>query len=163
MHPVLSVVLAAAVAAAAVPCGARLASGPESCCGPDRVDDTAELLICAGMLAMVSPVGGPIPLAGWRAVFAVAVVALAVRWVRARRCGHHAVMAAAMLYMFVAMQGHGGTDPWLNTGDHTLGAWPIALGVVAYCAFDLLRSAWSRQAARALSAATMGAMTLAML
>lgn len=160
----IALVLCFVLVLTAVPCCRRLASDDPSCCGPGRAEDAAELLICLGMLAMVSPLGAPIPLAGWRAMFAVAVVALAVRWVvRRRPCGHHAIMAAAMLFMFAAMHSRQGAEPWLALEPHALGVHPLAVAVLVYCAFEAVRSARAREAARGFSAATMGVMTLAMM
>ncbi|MGH3431240.1 MAG: DUF5134 domain-containing protein, partial [Thermocrispum sp.] len=89
--------------AMAAPCVYRLAAdaGPQpECCKVSRLDEAAELLMWLGMLAMVSPLGGPIPLAGWQALFVLTAAGLGVLWVlrrrvllRATRCGHHAVMA----------------------------------------------------------------------
>lgn len=143
----MSVVLAAA----AVPCVYRLvraAGGEPLSCRVNRADEAAELLLCVGMLAMVSPLGGPVPLAGWRAVYFVAVGALAALWIFHRRaatvsctpsrCGHHAVMAAVMLYMLVGMTQHDG-GPWLTLAGHSgsLPLWPLAAAVLAYCVVDV--------------------------
>src|SRR6266496_5120795 len=54
-----------------------------------RNGDLAELLLVVAMVAMVSPVGGPIPAAGWLAVLALTVGWFAVDWWR----GRHAVCA----------------------------------------------------------------------
>lgn len=122
-----------------VPCVVRLAMAhpaSELRGVVNRADDAAELLMCVGMLAMASPVGGPIPLAGWRAVFGVAVLWLAVSWLHATLrgsaavCGHHVVSAAVMLYMLAGPVSHG-ADPWLRMTDHTDTLPLTALVVVA--------------------------------
>lgn len=188
---------------AAVPCTYRLvAAHPGSVlrCRANRVDEVAELLMCLGMLAMVSPLGGPIPLAGWRAVFGLAAIALGALWVLRRhtpdsgscapsRCGHHAVMAAVMVYMLAGMAQHGGhaADPWLTLagtaqyGGHggSPGLGPLAVIVLVYCASDLvlcavrlvrapaepppvLFGARTRDGTRAVMSAAMGGMVLSM-
>lgn len=115
--------------------------------GIDRVDEAADLLMCLGMLAMVSPLGGPVPLAGWRAIFVAAAVALGAAWWRRRRslsgstrCGHHAVMAAAMAYMLIAVpHDDHPADPWLTMSGHggSLEHWPLAVAALVYCAVDI--------------------------
>jgi hypothetical protein len=119
-----------------------------------RNGDVAELLLVLAMVAMFSPIGGPIPAAGWEAVFLVAGVWFLVAWWRGRRmpgeasphgqCAHHAASAAAMLYMIVAMP-HGDMThgPWLTMSAHGGSlAWPvIAIAATAYFAVDAARSA----------------------
>lgn len=186
----MSVVLATA----AVPCVYRLvnaARGEPLSCRVNRADEAAELLLCVGMLAMVSPLGGPVPLAGWRAVYVVAVGGLAALWIFHRRaatasctpsrCGHHVVMAAAMLYMLAGMTQHDG-GPWLTLAGHggSLPVWPLAAALLAYCAVDAALSAWrvvraegesgpvlfgtrAREGPRAVTSAAMGGMLVTML
>ncbi|MDV6014186.1 DUF5134 domain-containing protein [Haloechinothrix sp. LS1_15] len=119
-----------------------------------REDEVAELLMALGMLAMVSPVGGPIPQAGWEAAFVVAALWLGVLWLRevrascgsgcARsRCGHHAIGAAVMVYMFAGMVGHGDhaaheAGPWLTMAGHegTLVLAPLAFAAAGYFFVD---------------------------
>lgn len=152
-----------------------------------RLDETVELLMCLGMLAMVSPLGGPVPLAGWQALFTAAAIGLGALWLlrrrvplRATRCGHHVVMAAVMLYMLAGMT-HGHTaDPWLTMAGHTgsLPFWPLALAVLAYCAADAavnsaraarasagygVNGARARAVTRVAGSAAMGGMIAAML
>jgi hypothetical protein len=82
-----------------------------------RETDLTELLMALAMVAMVSPLGGPIPAAGWEAVLAVATAWFLVAALRRRRCCavHHTVVTAAMLYMIVAMPAHHGDHgPWLT-------------------------------------------------
>ncbi|EHR50485.1 hypothetical protein SacmaDRAFT_2232 [Saccharomonospora marina XMU15] len=115
--------------------------------------DLAGLLMTLAMLAMVSPVGAPIPMAGWQALFTLTAawfVAAAVRDRSAqgvcRRCDlHHGIAALAMLYMLLAMpHTDGGHGVWPNmiTDEPSTGmAWPVvaALGA-AYFAFDSVQS-----------------------
>jgi hypothetical protein len=120
-----------------------------------RTGDVAELLLVLAMVAMLSPIGGPIPAAGWEAVFLLAGSWFLFSWWRGRhltghasphgRCAHHALSAIAMLYMIVAMP-HSGTThgPWLTMSPADIAgslAWP-AVGVLAaaYFAVDAARS-----------------------
>ncbi|GAA1966161.1 DUF5134 domain-containing protein [Amycolatopsis minnesotensis] len=125
-----------------LPCAHRLAKLDHR--DSARTGDLAELLMTVAMVAMVSPVGGPIPVAGWQAVLGLAACWFALVWWRGRRdaevraChgGHHAVTAAVMCYMVTAMPhtGHGSGPP----GSLALPAVAIAAG--AYFAVD---AAWS--------------------
>lgn len=123
-------------------------------CRVNRLDEAAELLMCLGMLAMVCPLGGPIPLAGWQAAFGVASTGLAVAWVLQRRrppqvacapsrCGHHAISAGLMLAMLVGVAGHGGVpgDPWLVLAGHggSPGIGPLGIAAAIYLLVDTLR------------------------
>ncbi|SFQ08731.1 protein of unknown function [Amycolatopsis arida] len=134
----------------ALPCLRRLTRPGH---GPLRHEDLAELLLVLAMAAMFSPVGGPIPAAGWQAAFLL--LAGRFGWVWAHRrlttdprpageCGHLALSAVAMLYMVTAMP-HG-TDsthgPWLTMAE-PVGpvAWPaVAVAVVGYFTLDAV---WS--------------------
>ncbi|NIJ12736.1 ABC-type transport system involved in cytochrome c biogenesis permease subunit [Saccharomonospora amisosensis] len=114
-----------------------------------RQQDVAGLLMAVAMLAMVSPVGAPIPVAGWEALFVLTAgwfVAAAVRDRSAqgvcRRCDlHYGIAAVAMFYMLLAMpHGDGGHTVWPNmvSGASSGGmAWPVlaALGA-AYFTYD---------------------------
>lgn len=135
--------------ALAVPCVYRLVlAHPDSvlACQVDRLDEAAEMLMCLGMLAMVSPVGLPVPLAGWLTAFTLASVGLTAAWVArwrrtgpapcvAPRCGHHAVSSVVMLVMLAAMAGHGAAgDPWPVLAGHA-GALAWATPVVAVAAY----------------------------
>ncbi|MFD2490952.1 DUF5134 domain-containing protein [Amycolatopsis jiangsuensis] len=110
-----------------------------------RHGDLAELLLVVAMVAMLSPVGAPIPAAGWQAMLGLTAGWFAVSWWRARRSGqpvagaHHAVSAVAMLYMVSAMAHHGG--PWLTLSamDSAL-AWPVVAVFAAYFIADAVRS-----------------------
>lgn len=114
-----------------------------------REDEAAEVLMSLGMLAMLLPVGWPIPRAGWLAVFALAAVVLAVTWIRGRRddsccvpsqCGHHLLGSLAMLLMLAAMAGHsaghgGHGAPQQAVADPVLAT--VSGVAVAYFAFDV--------------------------
>jgi hypothetical protein len=82
-----------------------------------RESDLAELLMVLAMVAMVSPLGGPIPAAGWQAVLVLTAGWFLMAAFRGRRCCpvHHTIAAVAMLYMISAMpqddMDHG---PWLT-------------------------------------------------
>jgi hypothetical protein len=119
-----------------------------------RNGDVAELLLVLAMVAMFSPVGGPIPAAGWEAVFLLTASWFLIAWWRARRapgqaaphgqCAHHALSAAAMLYMIAAMP-HGGMThgPWLTMSAMDGGtlAWPVvAVLATGYFVLDAARS-----------------------
>ncbi|WP_103351683.1 DUF5134 domain-containing protein [Amycolatopsis sp. CA-128772] len=162
---VLTVVFAALV----LPCVLRLVRLDYARLGHGvRHGDLAELLLVVAMVAMVSPVGGPIPAAGWQAVLALTAGWFAVAWWRARACAHHALSAAAMFYMVTAMR-HGGMDhgPWLtmSTMDARLALPLVAVAAAGYFVVD---AAWSGvlavrgspvvgQASRAVCRTTMGA------
>jgi hypothetical protein len=98
-----------------------------------RNGDLAELLLVVAMVAMFSPVGGPIPAAGWQAVLVLTAGWFAASWWRGRRwgCAHHALSAAAMLYLVSAMPHDGMAGPWLTMSAM---ATPPALPLVAVAA-----------------------------
>jgi Domain of unknown function (DUF5134) len=121
----------AAFLAVAGYCVARLAAAhrvPAGYPGRHRAVDVAHVLMGVGMAAMISPVGGPLPAAGWQTIFLLITAWFAASWWRERRADrpaadglgwhgtglHHAVAALAMLYMLAAMP-HAGHDPapWL--------------------------------------------------
>lgn len=151
--------MAAVFVVLALPGMVRLVRGhpaAELRCRVNRADEVAEVLLCLGMLAMVVPIGAPVPLAGWQALFGLAALWLSASWVRAlvRRasepgacvagqCGHHAICAVVMLYMLLGVAGHTahGGDPWLTMAGHS-GALPLpALAVAAagYLFVDMAR------------------------
>ena len=137
-------VLTAVFAALVLPCVLRLVRLDYARLGHGvRHGDLAELLLVVAMVAMFSPVGGPIPAAGWQAVLVLTTGWFAVAWWRSRTCAHHALSAAAMLYMVTAMP-HGGTDhgPWLTMSamDARLAVPLIAVVAAAYFVAD---AAWS--------------------
>lgn len=98
--------------------------------GCHRAVDMAHVLMGIGMAAMASPVGGPLPMAGWQTIFLVMTAWFVGSWWRQRRRGtvpvpggwhgsglHHAVAGLAMLYMLTAMPHHGqhdGAAPWMS-------------------------------------------------
>ncbi|EID55925.1 DUF5134 domain-containing protein [Saccharomonospora xinjiangensis] len=109
-----------------------------------RQADVAGLLMAVAMLAMVSPVGFPVPVAGWQALLAVTAcwflaAALRERAGRGvcRGCDlHHGVSAAAMVYMLAAMpHGDAGHSVWPTmvgepvTGTFVLPAVAAVLGL----------------------------------
>lgn len=110
-----------------------------------RETDLTEVLMALAMAAMVSPLGGPIPAAGWEAVFALATGWFLVAALRRRRCCavHHAVVAAAMLYMIVAMPAHHGDHgPWLTMSGMGAArpAFPVLAALAAaYFVYDAAR------------------------
>jgi hypothetical protein len=145
-----------------------------------RNGDLAELLLIVAMVAMLSPVGGPIPAAGWQAVLVLTAGWFAVAWWRGRRsgCAHHALSAAAMFYMVTAMPHDGMVHgPWLTMS--TMDARPavplVAVAAAAYFVFDAARTGVlmargpvasapghaSRAACRVVMGAGMGYMLLA--
>ncbi|GAB3007062.1 DUF5134 domain-containing protein [Amycolatopsis acidiphila] len=116
---------------------------------PDiRQMDVAEVLMVVAMVAMVSPLGGPIPAAGWQAILALMAGWFLVAALRGRRCCavHHMICAAAMLYMITAMPRHGmDHGPWLTMSEMPGSlAWPaLAVAAVGYFAFDATRSGFT--------------------
>ncbi|MEV6627033.1 DUF5134 domain-containing protein [Amycolatopsis sp. NPDC051106] len=136
--------LTAVFAALALPCVLRLVRLDYQRLGPGvRHGDLAELLLVVAMVAMLSPVGGPIPAAGWQAVLVLTAGWFAVAWWRNRACAHHALSAAAMLYMVTAMP-HGGTahGPWLTmaTMDARLALPLVAVAAAGYFVLDAARA-----------------------
>jgi uncharacterized protein DUF5134 len=134
----------------AVPSVSRLVRAVgESADGSFRWDagreiDLTELLMVLAMAAMVSPLGGPIPAAGWTALLILTAGYFLVAAVRGRRCCavHHAIAAAAMLYMIVAMPAHTmDHGPWFTMPSASAGLAVPALAVLAagYFAYDALR------------------------
>jgi len=137
-------VLTAVFAALVLPCVLRLVRLDYARLGHGvRHGDLAELLLVLAMVAMFSPVGGPIPAAGWQAVLVLTTGWFAVAWWRNRTCAHHVLSAAAMLYMVTAMP-HAGMDhgPWLTmaTMDARLAVPLVAVVAAGYFVAD---AAWS--------------------
>ncbi|MFI5586912.1 DUF5134 domain-containing protein [Amycolatopsis sp. NPDC051758] len=167
--------LTAAFALLALPCVLRLIRLDYTRLGAGvRHGDLAELLLVVAMVAMLSPVGGPIPAAGWQAVLVLTAGWFAIAWWRGAGCAHHALSAAAMLYMVTAMP-HGGTahGPWLTMSTVDSSA-RLALPLVAVAAagYFVVDAAWtgvlalrgpqpvtetSGQASRAICRVVMGA------
>lgn len=124
---------AATFVAVAGYCVARLVAAtraPESYPGRHRAVDMAHVLMGVGMAAMLSPAGGPFPMAAWQTVFLLMTAWFAGSWWQSRGGTHdgwhggwhgnglhHALGAAAMLYMLTAMRhsGHSGA-PWMAGG-----------------------------------------------
>ncbi|SDY28792.1 protein of unknown function [Amycolatopsis xylanica] len=140
-------ILTAVFLAITWPCVRRLASLDYARLGhATRQGDVAELLFTVAMVAMLSPIGGPIPAAGWQALFLLASGWFLVAWLRgAHGCAHHAISAVVMLYLLVAMPHvtaeHG---PWLNmsTMDTSPGVLftVVAIAAAVYFAGDALKS-----------------------
>ncbi len=115
-----------------------------------RHGDLAELLLVVAMVAMLSPVGGPIPAAGWQAVLALTAGWFAVSWWKERRsghtsCGHHAIAAAAMLFMVTFMPHSAVTHgPWLvmSGPGSSVALWlsVVFVAVAGYFAVDAVRA-----------------------
>jgi hypothetical protein len=149
---VLAWVLTAVFALLALPCVLRLTRLDYVRLGPTvRHGDLAELLLVVAMVAMFSPVGGPIPAAGWQAVLALTTAWFGVTWWRGRRvghstpCGHHGVSAAAMLFMVTAMPHSAGAHgPWLTMSSTVspMGPWlsAVAIAIAAYFVADAVHS-----------------------
>ncbi|PRX51198.1 uncharacterized protein DUF5134 [Prauserella shujinwangii] len=147
--------LTAAFLALTVPCVGRLVRLDYGRLGGGaRQSDLAWLLMMLAMVAMVSPVGGPIPVAGWQALFVLCAGWFAVRAFRRVTTGagdggaHHAVASAGMLYMLVAMphdeSAHDLFVPMSAAGDPATFGWPaVAVVAAAYFAVDGGRAALS--------------------
>lgn len=121
--------LTATFLAVAAYCVARLVMArhvPELYRGCHRSTDVAHCLMSAGMGVMCSPVGGPVPVAGWQTVFLLITAWFGWSWYRERHTSvapigwhgsglHHAVAGLAMVYMLSAMpgDGHHTAAPWV--------------------------------------------------
>jgi len=156
----------AAFLAVAGYCVARLVAAhraPDGYPGQHRAVDVAHVLMGVGMAAMASPVGGPLPMAGWQTIFLLITAWFVGSWWHERRAGpprrvdtgwhgtglHHAVAAMAMLYMLFAMphgSGHHGA-PWLD-GWATPGmalplvGWALAAYFLVSAVLLLVRTSW---------------------
>ncbi len=100
--------------------------------GCHRANDAAHGIMSLGMAVMSSPAGGPIPVAGWQAMFLVSTTWYLLAWWR-QRAGdsvaepigwhggglHHVIAGVAMIYMLAAMSGggHHMSAPWIS-GSH---------------------------------------------
>lgn len=88
----------------------------------------AELVLCAAMVAMTSPVGAPIPAAGWQAV-----LVLTLGWSVTTRRPHHLAATATMLFMLTAMPHSGDHGPWLTMRAMGHGWWtPLTFAAAAW-------------------------------
>ncbi|UOX84854.1 DUF5134 domain-containing protein [Amycolatopsis sp. FBCC-B4732] len=135
--------LMAVFAALALPCVLRLVRLDYARLGHGlRHGDLAELLLVVAMVAMVSPVGGPIPAAGWQAVLVLTTGWFTAAWWRGRSCAHHALSAAAMFYMVTAMPHPGTHGPWLtmSTMDTRLALPLPAVAAAGYFVADAVRT-----------------------
>ncbi|HEX6354941.1 DUF5134 domain-containing protein [Actinophytocola sp.] len=101
---------------------------PDGYRGCHRALDAAHGMMSFGMAVMCSPVGGPVPVAGWQAVFLVSTAWFVSAWWRRTAtepigwhgdCQHHVVAGLAMLYMLTAMphDPEHTAVPWLS-GTH---------------------------------------------
>lgn len=115
-----------------------------------RHDDLSGLLMAVAMVAMASPVGAPVPMAGWQALFLVSVTWLLVaaprygdREARAHHL-HHAVSSLAMLYMLATMPGSGSHGPWSTmSAPGPSGGWPLLTALaITYFTADGVRAAF---------------------
>jgi hypothetical protein len=144
--------LAAVLLAVAGYCVARLVVAqrvPHGYPACHRAVDVAHLIMALGMAVMVSPVGGPVPAAGWETAFVL--IAAWFLGAAARRgamrprpagwpCGwrggnlHHAAAALAMLYMITAMPADAQhmSTPWMAV-QHT-GSGPVGWILAGYFA-----------------------------
>ncbi|MFC4001034.1 DUF5134 domain-containing protein [Prauserella oleivorans] len=151
--PAIGWALTVAFLALTLPCVSRLVRLDYARLGAGvRHIDLAGLLMTLAMVAMVSPVGGPIPIAGWQALFLLTAgwfLAAALRDRMSagvcRRCDlHHGLAAVGMLYMLTAMPHGGGHTVWptmtMDTGAPP--AVPVLAGLAAaYFAFDGIQAA----------------------
>ncbi len=79
--------------------------------GCHRAVDLAHATMALGMAVMCSPVGGPLPMAGWQAIFVLVTGWFLASWLRVRAPSvgwhgsdlQHAVAGMAMLYMLMAV------------------------------------------------------------
>lgn len=147
----------AAFLGVAVYCVVRLVAAnravPARYPGCHRAVDTAHVLMAVGMAAMASPVGGPLPVAGWQAIFLLMTGWFVGSWwlergVVAPPGGwhggglHHAAAGAAMLYMLSAgshsmehlsapwMPGHGPGLAWPVVGWAFVAYFVVVAGVL---------------------------------
>lgn len=133
MHPLLGWAGAAVFAAVGgygvarlVAAGSRPGYG-----GCHRAVDVAHVLMGSGMAVMVSPVGGPLPMAAWQTAFVLVAAWFVGSWAHGLRhpvpsvgwhgsALHHALGALAMLYMLLAVPhpAHAVAAAW-TPGPHT--------------------------------------------
>jgi hypothetical protein len=126
--------------------------------GCHRATDVGHGMMSAAMAVMCSPVGGPVPVAGWQTIFLVSTSWFAAVWWRQRHARstepigwqggalHHAISGLAMLYMLTAMpgEGHHMGAPWvpaMHSADLALPlvAWAFAAYFVVHAT-----ALWSR-------------------
>ncbi|MEV0073410.1 MULTISPECIES: DUF5134 domain-containing protein [unclassified Amycolatopsis] len=137
-------------AGSSLPTNAALpANAPPPLRVPTRADSVAELVLCAAMIAMASPVGAPIPAAGWQAV-----LLLTLGWSLTTRHLHHVATTATMLFMLTAMPHSGDHGPWLTMPAMGHGWWtPITFAAAAWVLLEAAYSvpSWHMDPTRALS------------
>jgi hypothetical protein len=151
-------ILVAAFLAVAGYCVVRLVAArrvPVGYRGCHRALDVAHLLMGVGMAVMCSPVGGPVPAAGWQTIFLLIVAWFAGsawhQWRTGARTDpigwhggalHHVIAALAMLYMLRA-DAHHLAAPWM-AGHHAPGlpvlGWVFAAYFLGFAVLLLLRS-----------------------
>ncbi len=112
--------------AAACHAGARLVVAGRGPGPTSRPSDAVHLLMCAGLIAMLVPLGDPIPSPGWEAVFGLVVGWSLVAALRERKrterllWARHAAAGIAMIYMFAAA-------PMSMSGMNAAAGWPGGL------------------------------------
>jgi hypothetical protein len=110
--------------------------------GCHRATDAGHGMMSAGMAVMCSPVGGPVPVAGWQTVFLLITGWFAGAWLRRGHPEpigwqggglHHAIAGLAMLYMLTAMpgDGHHMAAPWVPAMPNTERAVPLVAWLFA--------------------------------
>jgi len=116
--------------AAACHAGARLVVAGRGPGPTSRPSDAVHLLMCAGLIAMLVPLGDPIPSPGWEAVFGLVVGWSLVAALRERKrterllWARHAAAGIAMIYMFAAA-------PMSMSGMNAAAGWPGGLAGTA--------------------------------
>ncbi|TDQ05482.1 DUF5134 domain-containing protein [Labedaea rhizosphaerae] len=120
-------------------CVVRLVRAGRDYPGCARAVDLAHVLMGVGMAVMVSPVGGPLPHAGWETVFLLLAVWFAGAWLLARGTPvpdwhgstlHHALGAAAMFYLMVASRNEHMDMGAAWSSNHSIGS--VAVPVVGW-------------------------------
>lgn len=107
--------------------GLRLVVAGRSSPHPHRARDAAQVLMGAGMAAMLAPLGDPIPGVGWEALFSVVVGWSIVATLRERELSQrlmwvrHAVMGIAIIYLLAAT-----LTPMPMSGAEPTAGWPGA-------------------------------------
>lgn len=133
---------------------ARLVRASRKYPGSTRSVDLAHVLMGTGMAVMVSPIGGPVPHAGWETVFLLLAAWFVGTWVVNRgehaphwhgSTLHHGLSAVAMLYMLTAAphDGMAMSQPW--SPGHSMGSLALpALGwvLIGYLLVHAGQTAW---------------------
>lgn len=153
----LRLALSAAFLAVAGYCVVRLVAAnrvPARYHGCHRTVDVAHMVMALGMAVMCSPIGGPMPAAGWQTVFLLVAAWSLGSSVRRRRAGavpepigwhggglNHAVAALAMLYMLIAIpddarhMSHSWMGPHVLRGGPPVLGWALAGYFAVYAVF----------------------------